>query len=128
MNCSDFTILVAEDDLNLMKVYEKSLSAEGYRLILVESEKHALAELDKAPVDLLITDINLKTATAFDMLPFIQEAYPKLPVIVVTGSYDWLTGDSLKNHFGSVKRFFKKPISMDVLKRNIREILNLEDV
>jgi len=128
VNCSDFTILVAEDDLNLMKVYEKSLSAEGYRLILVESEKHALAELDKAPVDLLITDINLKTATAFDMLPFIQEAYPKLPVIVVTGSYDWLTGDSLKNHFGSVKRFFKKPISMDVLKRNIREILNLEDV
>jgi DNA-binding NtrC family response regulator len=127
VKCSDFTILVAEDDLNLMKVYEKSLSAEGYRLILAESEVHALLELEKAPVDLLITDINMKTMTAFDMLPIIQKDHPKLPVIVVSGSYDWLTGDSLKNHFGSVKRFFKRPVSMDVLKQNILEILNVED-
>ena len=124
MKCSDFTILVAEDDLSLRNVYEKSLSVEGYRLILAESEEHALVELDKAPVDLLITDINMKTMTAFDMLPIIQKVHPKLPVIVVSGSYDWLTGESLKNHFGSVKRFFKKPVSMDVLKQNIREVLN----
>jgi DNA-binding NtrC family response regulator len=88
MELSEFTILIADDDLSLLKIYEKSLSVEGYRLILVVNDKRALAELGKTPIDLLILDHGVLT-----ILPLIERDYPKLPVIVVSGNYEGLMKD-----------------------------------
>jgi DNA-binding response OmpR family regulator len=126
MKCSDFTILVAEDDPSLRKIYEKSLLAEGYRLILAESGARALAELHETPVDLLITDMKMETMSALEMLPIIKRDHPKLPVIVVSGRYGGLEEDFRKKGFDNVESFFQKPLSMDVLKQKIRAILRIE--
>ena len=125
MKCSDFTILVAEDDLSLLNVYEKSLSGEGYRMIKAENGEQALVELGKAVVDLFITDIKMPGIGAFEMMPIIDRDYPKLPVVVISGNYDGLMENCHnKKGFGNVKRFFVKPLSMDVLKKNVKEVLN----
>jgi len=122
MELSEFTILIADDDLSLLKIYEKSLSVEGYRLILVVNDKRALAELGKTPKDLLILDHGVLT-----ILPLIELDYPKLPVIVVSGNYEGLMKDYEKKGFANVKVFYVKPESMDVIKQKIREILKIED-
>ena|SRR5665213_4340364 len=122
MNCTDFTIMIVEDDLDILKIYEKSLSAEGYRLILAVNDKRALAELEKSPIDLLIVDHGVLT-----ILPIIERDYPKLPLIVCSGSFDGLMKDYEKKGFGNVKAFYLKPESMNVIKLKIREILKIED-
>ncbi|HEY5040235.1 MAG TPA: response regulator [bacterium] len=127
MKCSDFTILVAEDEPSLRKIYEKSLSAEGYRLIMAESGARVLAELHEEKVDLLITDIKMETMSALEMLPIINHDHPKLPVIVVSGRYEGFEKDFQKKGFDNVATFFQKPLSMDVLKQKIRQVLKIEN-
>ena len=127
MKQSDFTILVAEDDLGLLKVYEKSLSAEGYRLILVKSCERVLAELYEKETSLLITDLKMADMEGFEMFPLLVRNHPKLPVIVVSGTYGEKMEDFHQKGFVNVKAFFQKPLSMDVLKPKIREVLKVED-
>jgi two-component system response regulator GlrR len=127
MKCSDFTILVAEDEPGLRKIYEKSLSAEGYHLILAESGARALAELNESKVDLLITDMKMETMSALEMLPILKQDHPRLPVIVVSGRYAGFEADFRKKGFDNVDTFFQKPLNMDVLKKRIRKILKIED-
>ncbi len=128
MKCSDFTILVTEDNPGLRKIYEKSLSLDGYKLILAESGSMALAELREAKVDLLITDLKMATMSALEMLPIIKKDYPKLPVIVVSGHYEGLQEDFQKKGFSNVASFLQKPLNMDLLKQKIRQVLRIEEV
>ncbi len=140
MKSSDFTILVADDDLGLLDVYEKALSAEGYRLILVESCERALAELHEKEASLLITDLKmvnvdkmavrekLSDMDSFEMFLLLMRNHPKMPVIVVSGSYDGSVEDFEERGFWNVKSFLLKPLAMDDLKRKIREVLDLGEV
>jgi DNA-binding NtrC family response regulator len=127
MSCSDFTILVAEDEAAIRKIYEKSLSAEGYQLILAESGARAMAELREARVHLLITDLKMETMSALELLPIIRQEHPTLPVIVVSGRYQGIAEDFSRKGFENVAAFFQKPVGMDVLKKKIREILKIKD-
>jgi DNA-binding NtrC family response regulator len=123
MTCSDFTILIAEDDLNLLDVYDKSLSPEGYRLILVKSCERALAELYEKETNLLIADLKMEEMQGFEMFELLKKNHPKLPVIVVSGTFDGVMEDFHKKGFDNVKVYLQKPIGMDVLKRKIKEVL-----
>lgn len=126
MTCSNFTIMVAEDDPGTQKIYEKSLSAEGYKVIMAESGARVLAELAETSADLLITDMKMKNMSALELLPIIQQDHPNMPVIVVSGRYDGLMDDFKKKGFDNVEMFYQKPLNMDVLKQKIREILKIE--
>jgi two-component system response regulator GlrR len=125
MTCSDFTVMVVEDDPGMQKIYDKSLSAEGYKVILAESGARALAELAENKVDLLITDLKMKTMSALEMLPVLKQDYPKIPVIVVSGRYEGLMEDLHKKGFTNVEMFYQKPLNMIVLKQKIRQILKI---
>ena len=127
MKCSDFTILVADDDLSLLNIYEKALSSEGYQLILVDSWERALAKLNEKEANLLITDLKMGATSGFAMFPILTQKHPQMPVIVVSGTYEGLMEDFHKKGFGTVKAFFVKPLSMNVLKRKVREVLMIED-
>lgn len=123
----DLTILVAEDDSSLMSVYEKALSGEGYKLILVNSCERALAELYEKQADLLITDLQMAEMKGFEMFPLLTRNHPQMPVIVVSGTYQGLMKDFQDRGFGNVKAFFLKPLSMKVLKESVREVLKIEE-
>ena len=127
MSYSDYTILVAEDEPGLRKVYEKSLTAEGYKVIMAESGARALAELHESPVDLLITDVKMATMSALELLPILKKDYPILPVIVVSGRYDGMQEEFHKKGFDNVETFFQKPLKMELLKQKIRQILKIEE-
>jgi len=128
MKCSDFTILVAEDDLSMLQIYENALSSEGYHLILVESCERALAELAEKEANLLITDLKMAEMHGFEMFPLLVKDHPDLPVIVVSGTYQGLMEDFHHRGFDNVKAFFLKPMNMNVLKRSIREVLKIDEL
>ena len=122
MRNNDFTILVAEDDPSVRRIYEKALRMEGYKLILVEGGARALAELEENSVDLMITDLKMETMSALEMLPVVNQKYPALPILVVSGYYKDIQQDFIDKGF-KVKAFLQKPVSMSVLKEEIRNVL-----
>jgi DNA-binding NtrC family response regulator len=126
MKCSDFTIVVAEDDPGLLNIYKKSLSMEGYKLVLARTCERALADLYEEPADLIVADVKMEDMDGFEMLPLLLKNHPQLPVIMISGPYQTTIEDFHNKGFVNVKAFFQKPIKMDILNRKIQEILKIE--
>ena len=84
MNNSNFKILIAEDDVLMIKILEFILKKEGYQ---VTSCKDGLSAIEKIPVlipDLIITDIMLPFRSGLEIINFSKENYDNIPVIVVS--------------------------------------------
>jgi DNA-binding NtrC family response regulator len=93
---------------------------------LAESGSAMLAELSDTPVNLLLTDLHMGPISGLDAISIIKQKYPALPIIVVSGYYKEMV-DNFNEKVIKVDAFFQKPISMDVLKKKIREVLKIED-
>ncbi len=127
MKRNDFRILIAEDEPQVRRLYEKAFKAEGYEVVMAESGCQLLAELNEGPFDLLITDMKLMEMSALEALPDVRKRYPKLPIVVVSGYYVNLVEDFKKKGL-DVEMFFNKPLSLSVLMQAVRNILGIEGV
>ncbi len=125
MKCSDFTLLFAEDNPSIQKIYAKTFAQEGYRVLACEHGARVLAELKEEKVDLLVTDLEMPGMNTLEMFPILKKEYPRLPVIVVSGHYKDLQRDFLDRGF-AVAAFLSKPTEVSVLKTKIREILKID--
>jgi two-component system response regulator VicR len=84
MKNSDLKILIAEDDVLLIKIFEYILKKEGYQ---VTSCKDGLSAIEKIPIlipDLIITDIMLPFRSGLEIIAFSKEHFKNIPIIVVS--------------------------------------------
>ncbi|REH01845.1 response regulator transcription factor [Flavobacterium aquicola] len=84
MNKSDLKILIAEDDILMIKILEFILKKEGYQ---VTSCKDGLSAIEKIPVlipDLIVTDIMLPFRSGLEIIGYSKEHFENIPVIVVS--------------------------------------------
>ncbi len=98
-------ILVVDDDDSLRRVTQFQLEQAGYQVRTAEGGKQALAFLEKALVDLVITDLNMPGMSGLELLKAIRAEYPEIAIILVTafgtiesaveamktGAYDYIT-------------------------------------
>jgi two-component system alkaline phosphatase synthesis response regulator PhoP len=125
MKSSDFTLMFAEDNPLIQKVYEKNFTREGYKVVLAEHGARAMAELKEQKVDLLVTDLEMPGMNSLEFLAVLKKDFPRLPVIVVSGHYLNLTDDFLAKGY-AVNAVLSKPISVGVLKEKISQILKID--
>ena len=78
-------ILVVEDSEELRKVVERALVRQGYRVVVAGDGAAALEVLRTSPVDLLITDVLMPGRDGIETLVEVQDQFPALPVIVMSG-------------------------------------------
>jgi DNA-binding NtrC family response regulator len=81
-------ILVVDDEptvrSQLCRLYEQS----GYRVETAGSAEEALGQLAQGGIDFVITDIKLPGISGADLIATMQESYPDVPVIAITGYLD----------------------------------------
>lgn len=126
MKTSDFTILFAEDELGIQKIYEKNFLKEGYKVVLAEHGARAMAELQEQKVDLVVTDMHMPGMSAIEFLDVLKKDYPGLPVIVVSGHYLNMQEDFLNRGF-VIKALINKPVMVSDLRERIRKILKVDE-
>ena len=78
------TILVVDDDRNILMVVEARLASGGYAVRTAASGEEALRILAKEPVDLILTDVRMPGMSGHDLLERVLKDHPGLPVIVLT--------------------------------------------
>jgi two-component system, OmpR family, response regulator TctD len=125
MKCSDFTLLFAEDNSAIQKIYSKTFTQEGYRVLTCEHGARVLADLKEEKVDLLVTDLEMPGMNTLDLFPILKKEFPRLPVVVVSGHYKDLQKDFLDRGY-AVAAFLSKPTEVSALKIKIREILKID--
>ncbi len=77
------TILVIEDDQDMLQLFKRILEPEGYRVILSADGNYGMTLLKEDKPDLVLLDIMMPGPDGFMTLNSIRQ-YSNVPVIMVT--------------------------------------------
>ncbi|GAA3969083.1 sigma-54 dependent transcriptional regulator [Allohahella marinimesophila] len=77
-------ICLVEDDLDLLEALTATLDVEGIDYIAFDSAAEALTILERVPVDLVVSDINMPNMDGFQFLAAVRKQHPGLPVMLMT--------------------------------------------
>lgn len=83
-NNSQQSILIVDDDLNVLEVLEARLSTTGYKIFRCESGKDALQVLKSNGIDLMISDMKMPGMSGMELLDKARQVKPELPIIFLT--------------------------------------------
>lgn len=79
------TILVVDDEVDVLEMIEVGLGLDGYEVILAESGEKAVEVAASHPVDLVISDLRMPGMNGVETISRLRQLAPAVPVIVVTG-------------------------------------------
>jgi len=94
-------------------------------MIAARSPDNALERMKTERIDLLITDIRLKTQSGVTFVIRTKMDMPDLPVIIITGYPDTLTERDAKVY--GADYFFLKPLELQKVREAVRTCLHLVD-
>lgn len=78
------TILIVDDDADLLKLLTFRLQGAGYRVESADSAERALAKLSISVPQLVITDLRMGGMDGMALFQNIRKTHPALPVIILT--------------------------------------------
>jgi two-component system, NtrC family, response regulator HydG len=98
-------LLVADDDPGLRESLERTLTREGYLVVLASDGRAALERVQAGGIDLIVTDLKMPGLTGLELLRAAKAIAPDVDVILLTafgtveeavkamkdGAYDFLT-------------------------------------
>ena len=81
-------ILVVDDRETMRLLITEQLVQQGFLVVQASDGRQALNELYKCRFDAVITDYHIPNCSGLDLLRQSRMAWPDLPVIIVSGSYE----------------------------------------
>jgi len=117
-------VLVVEDDAFICELTEMTIQDWGYQTLAASDVEEALEILrSPQPVDLLFTDIYLKTAVVggFDLAREATRLRPQLAVLYTTGNF---ITDAMKALFLEKAECIRKPYTPRQLKSSFEHMLS----
>ena len=116
------TILVVDDEPDMLDLVEASLSALGYRVLMASNGEDALSRMTSA-VDLVILDMIMPVMDGLAALEIILQKHPHAKVIVATG---YAAPDRLEavEELG-IDGVLAKPFPLAQLTETVREVLDV---
>ncbi len=117
------TILLVDDDPDLLRLLSIRLTAAGYAVVVAESGERAMAVLSTCRPQLVVSDLRMGGMDGMALLEAIHEASTGLPVIILTahGSIP----DAVAATRLGVFSFLTKPFDSKVLLEQIQRALML---
>nr|WP_319395784.1 transporter substrate-binding domain-containing protein [uncultured Desulfobacter sp.] len=124
----DERILFVDDEPSITKLATQALERCGYLVTAVNESKIALSLFQSTPddFDLVITDMAMPGMVGTELSKKILEIRPDIKIMICSGFSDRLEKEKLKD-FGVVA-FLDKPLSIDVLAKVTRDVLDNKDL
>ena len=79
------TILIIDDDTQILAVYRAMLEREGHRVIESSDGLSGLEICRTEPVDLVVTDIIMPGKEGLETILELRQEFPELGIIAVSG-------------------------------------------
>lgn len=117
-------LLIIEDDPDILKLLEKTLTIKGYRVVTASNGYEGLEIIQKERPALVITDIMMPQMDGFGLVHRlrINPETRTLPVIFITVTYIAREDREFALDIG-VTRFIQKPINFEKFLETITELL-----
>ena len=81
-------ILLVDDDINILRLYEIELKEEGYQVFTASNGEEALKMFKSVEPDLVSLDVELPDIRGIELLRSMKDMRPGLPIIMFT-AYDF---------------------------------------
>ncbi|MBX2801306.1 MAG: response regulator [Myxococcales bacterium] len=118
------TILLADDEAALREVAAEILVDAGFRVLQASNGSEALeVARTNGYLDLLVTDVVMPQMSGSQLADALQERFPELPVVLVSGFPD--RNEPVSCLDGPMRRFLSKPYRRRELLQAVREALAL---
>ena len=114
MDVSEQSILIADDEANILMLLEMELQAEGYSTVGCSDGGQALAQIRESQPSLALLDGNMPMITGLDVCRRLRDTGNRLPVIMITARDEM--DDRIAALEAGADDFISKPF-------NIREVL-----
>lgn len=121
-------ILIVDDTPHIHRLLTLMLQRINHTTITADSGSKALEQLEKTPVDLIITDLNMPEMSGFTLLEKVRakEKFKNLPIIMLSA-----TGQEQASRVAKQKganSFMSQPVSTWELNRVVSECLSASGV
>lgn len=113
------TILIIEDDADLLDGLSFSLEAEGYQVRPAATAREGLQAFRSQQCDLVLLDCSLPDGNGFDLCPLLKKERD-IPILMLTARDTEM--DEIKALEIGMDDFMSKPFSLAVLKARIKKL------
>ncbi len=115
------TVLVVDDDDAVRALLEASLPGhlERFSVATARNGAEAIETLRTRPVDVLVTDVSMPVMDGFELLAYVRNHHPNLPVVVMSV----MAPDDVRHGAPSlgILRIVRKPTSPSEIARHVLE-------
>jgi CheY-like chemotaxis protein len=106
-------VLLVDDELSSAEVLALVLAGEGYEVTLAADARQALARLDEAAPELLITDFMMPGLNGAELARAVRERedFRNIPVLMISGAPQ----SALRAYGRHYDAFLRKPFGLEQL-------------
>lgn len=101
-------VLFVDDEPSILSALRRLFRPQGYRVLLAESGRSALAILETEPVDLVVSDMRMPEMDGAALLEQVCERWPTVGRVLLTGYADIGSTVAAINR-GQIHRYIAKP-------------------
>lgn len=116
-------ILLVDDETETLQALQLGLEDEAYSILTASSRNEGLQRIKSEEFDIVITDLKLKDGSGLDLLEYLQEQQPQVPVIIMT-AYGSIESTKVALRSGAYD-YLAKPFSLADLKRILAKLVEV---
>jgi len=119
-------VLVVDDEEDIVRLLEKALTAEGFRVVAASRGLEALQAVKAHRPRLVLLDAMLPEIHGFEICRKIKasQRFGKTPVVMISAVYKgWRYAQDVMETYGA-DDFFEKPFRLIPLVKRVKELLN----
>jgi CheY-like chemotaxis protein len=115
-------VLLVDDEVSSAQVLALILAEQGFLVTVAGDGRQALARLEEASPDVLVTDFMMPYMNGADLVRAVQATpgYEDLPILVITGAPE----SALRPYRLAYDRFLRKPFGFDAFIDAVRALVD----
>ncbi|HPF90585.1 MAG: sigma-54-dependent Fis family transcriptional regulator [Flavobacteriales bacterium] len=116
------SVLLVDDAHDMLEMLRRSMNAMGLTPFTANNVVDAIELVEHGPVHLVITDLNMPEVSGIQLVRYLGEHFPEIPVLVITG-YPKLEDAVHVMKLGAVE-YLVKPFTQQELRDAVERVLS----
>ncbi|MFY9316320.1 MAG: HD domain-containing phosphohydrolase [Burkholderiales bacterium] len=121
------SLLCVDDEPNILNALRRLFRPQGYRILVANSGAEGLAQLEREPIDVVISDMRMPEMSGAEFLEKVRGRWPDSVRILLTG-YSEIESTVAAINAGQIARYVSKPWNDDEMLLIVREALERKNL
>lgn len=114
------TVVVVDDDPDILSTLRLALEQEGYRVVTAESAVQLLTKFPPVKPDLILLDVMLPWMSGYDICYTLKQKFNNCPIIMISARSQ--RPDIERGFWSGADEYLTKPLELDLLLEKVGEL------